>query len=140
MTYLIRYAIAESNFMKALILRHFVAYGIPNLNSLQINKVFLDKVVLWQEVFYRYHKNILHPPDRKKIHGYASCERHFLYYRRRENAVWRVGGEWFLRQDSFCQRNRPGSVAPDEVHFHNKYNVKARAGKSSPFLRNYLLY
>ena len=37
MTYLIRYAIAESNFMKALILRHFVAYGIPNLNSLQLN-------------------------------------------------------------------------------------------------------
>ena len=93
---------------------------------MEINKVFLDKVVLWQEVFYRYHKNILYPPDRKKIHGYASCERHFLYYRRRENAVWRVGGEWFLRQDSFCQRNRPGSVAPDEVHFHNKYNVKAR--------------
>jgi hypothetical protein len=37
MTYLIRYAIAESNFMKLLILRHSVAYGIPNLNSLQFN-------------------------------------------------------------------------------------------------------
>lgn len=43
MTYLIRYAIAESNFMKALILRHFVAYGIPNLNSLQFNMSKKDK-------------------------------------------------------------------------------------------------
>lgn len=36
MTYLIRYAAAESGFMKSLILRHFAAYDIPNLNSLQI--------------------------------------------------------------------------------------------------------
>ncbi len=38
MTYLIRYAIAESGFMKSLILWRFAAYGIPNLNSLQLNR------------------------------------------------------------------------------------------------------
>lgn len=42
MTYLIRYAIAESGFVKSLILRHSVAYGIPNLNSLQFKNKFQD--------------------------------------------------------------------------------------------------
>lgn len=33
----VRYAIAKFSFIKSLILRYFAAYGIPYLNSLQIN-------------------------------------------------------------------------------------------------------
>ena len=45
----------------------------------------------------------------QKIHGYASCERHFLYYRRRENAVWRVGGENFLSPVNISNSTRPSN-------------------------------
>ena len=41
----------------------------------------------------RNHKNILHPPDRKNIHGYAPCKCHFLHYRRGENAERLTGGK-----------------------------------------------
>lgn len=45
------------------------------------------------EVQYRNHKDILHPPDGKKVHGYASCKCHFLHHRRRKDAGWRTGGK-----------------------------------------------
>ncbi len=38
MAYMIRYAIAKFNFMKSLILQCFAAYGIPNLNLLQLKQ------------------------------------------------------------------------------------------------------
>lgn len=51
MTYLIRYAIVESNFIKSLILQHFVVYGIPNLNSLQFKFMgFWEGLLLMGEV------------------------------------------------------------------------------------------
>lgn len=45
------------------------------------------------EVVNRNHQTILHPPDRKTLHGNAPCKRHFLHYRRRENAERLFGGK-----------------------------------------------
>lgn len=55
-------------------------------------KISLEQKIK-KEVLNRNHKNILHPSDRKTLHGYASGKRHFLHHGRRKDAGRRTGGE-----------------------------------------------
>lgn len=48
---------------------------------------------IYKEASDRNYQTILHPPDRKKIHGYAFSKCYFLHHRQRKDAGRLTGGK-----------------------------------------------